>query len=309
MNPFKKAERHQVKLKLAVTGPSGSGKTYSALLIAKGLSPGGKIALIDTENGSGSLYADSPTMPGFDVLELGAPFTTKRYMESIQSAVKAGYDVLVIDSLTHQWAGEGGILDRIEKEKQARPGQNSFTVWAKYTPEHETFKQSILQAPIHIIATMRSKQDYIMEQNDKGKQTPRKVGLAPVQREGAEYEFTTVFDLSMTHYATTSKDRTGLFDGEAFLPSEETGTKLMEWMQKGKEVTPPAALFQKSPFLTNEHYAELKKLREAAKMTPEEVAEYCKTSLGIEMNQLNPEKYWHLVDMLKHAVETKEPAV
>lgn len=238
MSVFKKAERKQVKLKLAITGPSGSGKTYSALKIAKGLAAGGKIAVVDTENGSASLYSDLPGMPAFDTVELGPPFTSERYMQLIRFAEKEGYSVLIVDSITHQWNGEGGIMDRLDKEKIAKPGTNSFTLWSKFTPEHERFKQCILQTPIHIIATMRSKQDYVMDLNEKGKQTPRKVGLAPIQREGAEYEFTTVFDMTHEHYATVSKDRTSIFDGETFNPTEETGEKILKWVSSGAEYKP-----------------------------------------------------------------------
>jgi AAA domain len=259
MIEFKKAERKQVKLKLAITGPSGSGKTFSALKIAQGLAEGKKIALIDTENGSGSLYADHLGMPIYDVMEMNAPFTSMKYLEAIQHAVKMGYEILVIDSITHQWAGEGGILDRLEKEKQAKPGTNSYTMWSRYTPEHEKFKQGYLEAPIHIIATMRSKQDYVMEMNEKGKQAPKKVGLAPVQREGAEYEFTTVFDMSMTHYASVSKDRTGLFKTDhPFIPSESTGQEILKWLLSGKDMAQPKNLdLMEKKVLINELRLEL----------------------------------------------------
>jgi KaiC/GvpD/RAD55 family RecA-like ATPase len=239
MSLFKKATRHQVKLKMAVTGPSGSGKTYSALLIAKGLGAK-KIAVLDTENDSVQLYAGAKGLPDFDSLTMQAPFLTDKYIQVINAAVKEGYDALIIDSISHQWSGEGGVLDRKEKEQAAKPTANSYTLWAKYTPEHERFKQAIVQAPLHLIVTMRSKQDYVLTQNEKGKQTPQKVGLAPVQREQLEYEFTTVFDLSMEHTATASKDRTGLFDGQFFTPSVETGEKLLQWLNQGSAVpTPP----------------------------------------------------------------------
>lgn len=236
MGVFKKAERKKVHFKLAISGPSGSGKTFSSLMILKGLIPNGKIAVIDTEAGSSQLYAGRPGVPEFDVIELGPPYTTERYLELMQAAVREKYDGLIIDSTSHQWNSEGGILDRKEKEQLAKPGLNGFTLFAKYTPEHERFKMAILHADIHIIATMRSKVEYAMEQNDRGKTVPRRVGLAPIQREGFDYEFTTMLDLSVDHYATTSKDRTGLFDGKHFMPNEETGTQIHEWLMTGKEV-------------------------------------------------------------------------
>ena len=223
---FKKAERKKVYLKIALTGPSGAGKTMSAILIASGI--GKKIALVDTENGSASLYSDRYP---FDTAEITPPYTNNKYLEAIKSAETAGYDVLILDSLSHGWSGDGGML--ATKEALDARGGNSYTNWGKITKEHEQLKGAILNCKIHLIATMRSKQDYILETNDKGKQAPRKVGMAPIQREGMEYEFTTVLDLGMDHSAQASKDRTGLFDGQIFKPTKETGETLMKWLQSG----------------------------------------------------------------------------
>lgn len=279
---FKKAERKQVKIKIAISGPSGSGKSYSALLIAKGIArkPNGtygRIAVLDSENDSASLYAGLPGMPEFDSMGVEAPFHTDKYLRGIKAAVDAGYDVLVIDSGSHQWAGEGGILDRKDKEQLAKPGANSFTLWAKYTPEHESFKAAINQAPIHVIMTMRSKQEYAIEQSGgegggRGKATPKKVGMAPVQREGQEYEFTVAFDMSMENLASVSKDRTSLFSGQFFKPSEETGRKIIDWLASGKAEEP------KAPPLTAEEQMRVGALRSAHnKVTwPEgSIADYC----------------------------------
>ena len=220
---FKKAVRSQAKIKLAITGPSGSGKTFSALRLAKGL--GGKVAVIDSENGSASLYSDRFE---FDTLELHPPFTTAKYIDAILAAEKAGYDILIIDSISHAWAGDGGILDR-KGQKDARGG-NSYTNWAEFTKEQERFTSAILHCKCNIISTMRSKQDYIMQENDKGKMTPKKVGLAPIQRDGQEYEYTVVFDVAMNHEAETSKDRTGLFADKIFKITEETGETIKTWL-------------------------------------------------------------------------------
>jgi len=242
MSTFKKAERKQTKLKIALTGPSGSGKTFSALLIAAGI--GKRIAVVDTENKSASLYAGMEKGPlagiAFDLLEIDPPYTIPRYTEAIETAEKEGYDVLIIDSISHAWTGEGGLLSKKEALDQ-RAGSNSYTNWAAITPEHEKFKAKILQADIHIICTMRSKQDYVLEQNEKGKSVPKKVGLAPIQRDGMEYEFTTVLDLAMDHHAKVSKDRTSLFDGEIFKPAKETGKKIMAWLMGAKPVEKPPA--------------------------------------------------------------------
>jgi hypothetical protein len=231
---FKKATRQQVKLKLAITGPSGSGKTWGALELARGL--GKKVAVIDTENGSASLYADRFS---FDVIEMHAPYLTQKYSEALAAAVAGGYEVVVIDSITHEWAAEGGILD--QKTQKDLRGGNSFTNWAGPSAEHEKWKAQLLAAPVHVIATIRSKSEYILETNDKGKQAPRKVGMAPIQRDGIEYEFSVVFDLALSHEAVASKDRTALFDGKHFRLSPEIGQELHKWMMSGEAPKPQAA--------------------------------------------------------------------
>lgn len=238
MNQFKKAERTKIKIKIAMTGPSGSGKTYSALLLAKGM--GGKIALIDTENGSSALYSDNFD---FDVLSITPPFTTEKYVETIQTATRAGYEILVIDSISHAWAGEGGLLE--QKEQMDQRGGSGFANWGKITKKHEAFKAAILHSEIHLIATMRSKQEYVLSQDDKGKQRIMKMGMAPVQREGMEYEFTTVFDIAMNHEAEASKDRTGLFADKIFKINEQTGRDFMDWLGTAKS-TPTKTPLQKA---------------------------------------------------------------
>jgi len=222
---FAKAVRSQAKLKLAITGPSGSGKTYSALRLARGISPKGKIALIDTENNSASLYSDGFD---FDSAPIDPPYTIEKYIAAIKFAEANGYDVLIVDSLTHAWAGEGGLLQ--QKEQLDARGGNSYTNWARMTPLQEKFVAALLHSKIHLIATIRSKQDYVLQENNKGKQAPVKVGLAPVQRDGLEYEFTAVLDVAMNHEAVASKDRTGLFDGKIVMLSEAHGAMLREWM-------------------------------------------------------------------------------
>lgn len=237
---FRKATRRAVKVKLAVQGPSGAGKTVAMLELLKALAEGGRIAVIDTENGSASLYADRYD---FEVLDLAPPYTSVRYIEAIEAATEAGFAAIGVDSLSHQWIGEGGILSRKEA-LDARPGSNSYTNWATFTKEHEMFKARILNAPVHLIATMRAKQDYVLETNERGKQTPKKVGMAPVQREGVEYEFTTVFELQMDHRAIVSKDRTGLFGGSSDpidLLRPDTGKALLAWLKEAPDQRPPVS--------------------------------------------------------------------
>jgi len=230
---FRKAERKQAKLRLALCGPSGSGKTYSALLIAQGLAPDGKVALIDTERGSGELYAD---VAAYDVASLEPPFTPARYIELVREAEKAGYQVLILDSLSHAWAGDGGILDMHDKAAAASRSGNSFAAWREVTPVHNQLVDTLLGADLHIIATMRTKTAYEVVEDERGKKAPRKIGLAPVQRDGMEYEFTLVMDISVdSHVATATKDRTRLFDGQHFVPTLETGEALRDWLETGKD--------------------------------------------------------------------------
>lgn len=232
MSLFKRAEKKQAKAKIALTGPSGSGKTMSALLLAKGI--GGRCAFIDTENHSASLYANKFDGWSFDILAIDPPYTARKYHDAISAAIKENYDVLIIDSMTHMWAGEGGLLQ--QKEALDSRGGNSYTNWAQITKLHEAIKSDILHSPIHIIATMRSKQEYIMEQTDKGKMAPKKVGLAPIQRDGLEYEFTIVFDIGMDHQFMVSKDRTDLFDGVVSKITARTGEVIREWLDGGTPV-------------------------------------------------------------------------
>ena len=232
---FRKAERRKAKLRLAITGPAGSGKTYGALTLAQGL--GGRIAMIDTENGSGDLYAD---MCNYDVETLAAPYSIQKYLAAIHEAEESGYDVLIIDSLSHAWAGEGGLLDVHNQLTQSTKSGNSYATWRKITPMHNKLIETMLASSCHIIGTMRSKTDYAQMVNDKGRTEIRKVGLAPVQRDGMDYEFTVVFDLGMDHNVSVSKDRTGLFDGQVFQITKDTGRILNDWLNAGAEVVPNA---------------------------------------------------------------------
>jgi hypothetical protein len=194
----------------------------SALLLAKGLcGDWSKIAVIDSENRSAHLYAH---LGPYKVLNLESPYTPERYIEAIDVCVKAQADVIVLDSISHEWEGLGGILDI-----HANMSGNSFTNWNKLTPRHNDFIQKILQSPAHIIATIRAKQEYILSEKN-GKQVPEKVGMKGITREGMDYELTTVFELDMKHQARVSKDRTGLFEKmPEFIISEKTGARILQW--------------------------------------------------------------------------------
>lgn len=230
MSIFRKATREKVFLKLAITGPSGSGKTFSALRLAHGLvGPSGRVALIDTENGSASLYADRFD---FDTVDIAPPYDHEKFIEAIDAAVAAGYGAAIIDSGSHFWEG---ILD-YKSTLDSRPGSNSYTNWRQAGDRYSGILRAVLQSPIHVICCMRSKMDYIQETDERtGKKTVRKVGMAPIMRDGTEYEFTTVFDVALDHKAATSKDRSGLFTDQIFQITEETGRKLAEWRSSAKD--------------------------------------------------------------------------
>lgn len=222
---FKRAERNKAKLRLGIEGPSGSGKTYGALLIAKGL--GGKVAVIDTEEGSASLYAD---LCEFDVAELRPPFSPERYVELIQQAESAGYDTIIIDSASHEWIGTGGVLEIHDQ----MPG-NSYTNWGKVNPRHEAFVQAILRSKCHVICNFRSKQKHELVESSTGKKEVKKLGMGAQQREGIEYELTTVLTLH-SGKATSNKDRTKLFPADHwFTITEDTGKTLATWLNSGSE--------------------------------------------------------------------------
>ena len=222
MIKINKAARNRCKIKMAIQGASGSGKTYSALLVAYGLTNDwSKIVVIDTENGSANLYAE---LGDYSVLNLPSPYTPEAYSEAIDLATKNGFECIVIDSLSHEWSGQGGVLDIHGNI----PG-NSFTAWAKVTPRHNAFIQKILQTDLHIVSTMRSKTEYVLSEKN-GKQVPEKLGLKAVQREDTEYEFTIVFELTQKHQASVSKDRTGLFRNKPELTlTSEVGKAIANW--------------------------------------------------------------------------------
>lgn len=224
---LKKASRKKVKLRLGMSGASGFGKTYSALLLAYGMTNDwSKIAVIDTENGSAELYSN---LGEYNVLNLSAPFAPEKYIEAITTCENAGIEVIIIDSISHEWEGKGGCLD-IHAELGGQ-----FAHWAKVTPRHNAFIQSILQSKCHVITTVRRKQDYDMVKNEKGRVEPVKVGLKEVTRDGFEYELTVNFEiLNEKHLVKASKDRTSMFANDPeFIITTETGKKILDWCENG----------------------------------------------------------------------------
>jgi hypothetical protein len=227
MFTLKKATRKQVKLRLGISAVSGGGKTYSALLLAHGLiGSWDKIAVIDTENGSASLYSH---LGEFNVIELQAPFSPERYIQAIKSCEDAGMECIVVDSITHEWDGKGGLL-----EIHSQMTGNSFTNWSSLTPRHQKFIDAILQSKCHVITTVRRKTDYEINKDGNGKTQVTKAGLKEITRDGFEYELTVNFNLDERHNCTISKDRTGLFiDKPFFTITEETGELIKKWCEDG----------------------------------------------------------------------------
>jgi len=234
---FQRAVKREAKLRLALSGPSGSGKTYTALTLARSLAgPSGLVAVIDTEHGSASKYAD---LFEFDVLELDS-FSPDRYVEAIHEAAAAGYAVIVLDSLSHAWNGTDGLLEQVEKIGKARYAGNTFKAWGDIKPLENRLIEAITGSPIHVIGTMRSKTDYVVEQNERGKAQPRKVGTAPIQRDGFEYEFDVFGELTADNELIVQKTRCPALTGQVIAkPGKPLADILIHWLI-GAPAAPPA---------------------------------------------------------------------
>lgn len=223
---FVPAEKSQLKARVLISGAAGSGKTMAALELASAL--GSRVAVIDTENGSAALYSDKYK---FEMLNLQPPYPPEDFVQAIKVAENSGFDVIVVDGITPEWSGSGGCLDLHTKLG------GRFQDWAKITPRHRSFIQKILECSTHIICTCRSKQGYAMDEQSK---KVTKLGMAPEQRDGLDYEMTLVFNIiNQTHLAEATKDRTGLFDGKQFLISKNTGLEILDWLNSGTPAKSP----------------------------------------------------------------------
>lgn len=229
MAGFQKAKREQVWLKVLLSGASGCGKSYSALKLATGIAKkcNSDIAFIGTEGSRNKYYADEFD---YDLLELEEPFECEKYMDAIDQAVEGGYKVLIIDSMTHEWKWLNEVHDKM-------PG-NSFTNWGKLKPRHHKFMEKVLRSPIHVIATARGKDDWVLEDKN-GKQVPKKVGMGQQQDKDISYEYTVSLMISQdTHVASADKDNTHLFDGRYEVLTEKDGERLYGWANKGDAPAP-----------------------------------------------------------------------
>ena len=233
---FQQASKQQARARIGMSGPSGSGKTMWSLQWASVLAGDGKVAVIDTERGSASLYADRFK---FDVLQMTPPYHPDRLVEALKEARDAGYKVVIIDSLTHFWSGQGGVLELVD-EASARFKGNSHAAWQVGTPIQQRMVDAILGYEGHVIATMRAKTEWVMEQSSNGKTAPRKVGLAPQQRADIEFEFTLFLDLDHLHRASVSKTRYDMFADKVFNPEEsDRSAKLFaDWLTEGESKAP-----------------------------------------------------------------------
>ena len=225
---LKQSKRAEAKLRLSLQGSAGSGKSFSSLLLAYGMANDwSKIAVIDTERGSANLYSN---LGSYYVLNLEEPFTPEKYIEGIKICEKSGIEIIIIDSISHEWNGKGGCLEINERTTSAMRIPNSFTAWATTTPRHQNFIDAILQSSCHIISTIRTKTEFVINERN-GKMSPQKLGLAPITRDGYEYEVTISLEIDDEHNATCSKDRTGLFANKGkFRISTETGKLILDWI-------------------------------------------------------------------------------
>jgi hypothetical protein len=246
---IKKATRNAVYVKIGMMGISGSGKTMSALLMGYGLLKAAhpnltdeqvweKILVIDTENGSASLYAGltvgSTRIGEFLTIDVEAPFTVEKYIEAINAAEANGVEFLIIDSMSHAWQSEGGLLDKQNAVSRRMNGQ-TYQAWREITPLYNQLIDRILQCKMHVVSTYRGKKEYALEDGDNGKKKVTAKGVGAQFREGADYESTVYFEIAQDHMAFASKDRTHLFDGQYFLISPETGRQLYAWLSSADQ--------------------------------------------------------------------------
>lgn len=227
---FAPASKAQAKARIAFAGPSGSGKTYTSLVTATAL--GGRIAVIDTERGSASKYADEF---GFDTLQMHT-YDPRQLVKALAAAGGAGYDVVIVDSLSHFWMGAGGMLEQVDQAAKRSGGGNTFAGWKEARPMERAMVDALLAYPGHVIVTMRTKTEYVVEENDRGRKIPRKIGTKPEQRDGIEYEFDIVGDLDLENTLIVAKSRCKpLAKAVIREPDGSFGQRILAWLTDGAD--------------------------------------------------------------------------
>ena len=287
----KKAKREKIYPKIAIIAPSGGGKTYGSFRLATGMAEEikrqtgkeAKILMGNTESKRGLYYANEFD---YDIVDLDAPYNPEKFVELIEFAVEQGYDILIIDSASHEWEGKGGCL-----ELQQQAG-GTYQSWAKVTPRHQKFINAIADSPITIIATMRGKDQYEMNKDERGRTSVQKLGVGAKQREGFEYEFTCTFLIDQkTNTAEVQKDNTHIFDSEGpTILTEAHGAKIMKWANSGEGYTPVVRHEEPTPEETADELKEIKK----------QIVARC-TALGGTKNT-------KMMDLLKTFVDSGNPS-
>jgi len=286
------AARRKAKLRIGFSGPSGSGKTYSSLLVARGLVDSWEeVLLIDTENGSGELYSD---LGAYKIITLTAPFTPESYIAAIDAAEASGVKAIVIDSVSHEWDGKGGLLEANELLARAKFKGNTWAAWSETTPRHQKFIQSIVQSGCHLITTARAKTDTVQVDGKV-----KKVGTKEIQREGFEYELTVNFNLDRDgNYAIASKDRTEIFiHRDPFVISQKTGEELRAWNEAGIDAPDPRIVKAKKDIVARLKYLGTTDLANAAADV--------KRLTGLD---LTPENYEEIIARLGAIAQERQEA-
>ena len=307
---IKRATRSESYLRLGLVGPSGSGKTYTALRVARGLvGDDGRILVVDTERGSASLYAGDPDIAGdFDVVEL-SDYAPDRYCEAIALGASEGYGAVVVDSLTHAWAGTGGALDMVDKAAIKSRSGNRFAAWRDVTPAHNRLVDAILGASTHLIVTMRAKTEWVLEEDSRGKKVPRKIGMAPIQRDGMEYEFTVVGDLDADHNLVVTKSRVAsLADSVWQRPGADFAGVLRDWLSGAAPAPAPEPPTPKPAPQKPQHdkaklYAECVDLAERSGDGEDSVRAYLKEQGYSNLKDVPVEVLQKLQQQLEHPEE------
>ena len=283
---FKKAEKRGIYARIALDGVTGGGKTYTAIQIARGLQQAGRIALIDTEHSSAERYAPKPGEQAdpenhtfdFDHMNL-ATHHPDTYIEALSLVDPKVYDVVIVDSLSHAWAGRDGALEQVDKAAARSQSNNKFTAWRDVTPMHNRLVDALLSVNAHLIVTMRSKMAYELVENDKGKKEPKRLGLAPVQREGIEYELDIVGDMNEEGTLVISKTRAAFLSGGVFKrPGPALGRQILDWC---------GAVDPSDATVTTAQLKELRDFGTENGKTVEEIQQLAQAEFGKSVREIN----------------------